>query len=133
MLINSRNLPRNEVIETEVCIVGAGPGGITLARELIGQDFRVCLLESGNTEFSEQTQSLCEGETIGDPFQALHESRRRQYGGLASAWNVQIAKNQIGLRHVPLDEIDFEKRDCLPYSGWAFLLTILGGRATPKS
>ena len=44
MLIDSRNLPTDEVIQTEVCIIGAGPAGITLAREFIEQDFRVCLL-----------------------------------------------------------------------------------------
>lgn len=120
MLIDSRNLPTDEVIETEVCIVGAGPAGITLAREFIEQDFRVCLLESGNFEFDQETQSLCEGETIGDNFPSLNEMRRRQYGGLANAWGIDIYNQQIGLRHTPLDEIDFEKRDWLPYSGWCF-------------
>ncbi len=121
MLIDSRNLPTDEVIETEVCIVGAGPAGITLAREFIGQDFRVCLLESGDLEFNEETQSLCQGEIIGDSFPELHEIRRRQFGGLSNSWCVEIDdRKQIGLRHVPLDEIDFEKRDWLPYSGWPF-------------
>ncbi|NMG06917.1 GMC family oxidoreductase [Brasilonema sp. UFV-L1] len=120
MLIDSRNLPKDEVIKTEVCIVGTGPAGMTLAREFLGQDFRVCLLESGDLEFNQQTQSLCEGETVGDNFAELHEIRRRQYGGLAHAWCIDINNKQIGLRHVPLDEIDFEKRDGLPYSGWPF-------------
>jgi choline dehydrogenase-like flavoprotein len=120
MLIDSRNLPTDEVIQTEVCIVGAGPAGITLAREFIGQDFRVCLLESGDLEFNQETQSLSEGETIADNFPELHEMRQRQYGGLANAWGIEIYNKQIGLRHMPLDEIDFEKRDWLPYSGWCF-------------
>lgn len=120
MLIDSRNLPTDKVIETEVCIVGAGPAGITLAREFIDQNFRVCLLESGNLEFDQETQSLCEGETVGDNFPSLNEMRRRQYGGLANAWGIDIYNQQIGLRHTPLDEIDFEKRDWLPYSGWCF-------------
>lgn len=120
MLIDSRNLPTDKVINTEVCIVGAGPGGITLARELIGQDFQVCLLESGDLEFNQQTQSLGEGETVGDPFPQLQDMRHRQFGGMANVWNVQINNKQIGLRHVPFDEIDFEKRDWVPYSGWPF-------------
>ncbi|MGI2909016.1 FAD-dependent monooxygenase [Tolypothrix sp. VBCCA 56010] len=74
-------LPADEVIQTEVCIVGAGPAGITLARELIGQDFRVCLLESGDLEFNQETQSLSEGETVGDPFPNLQDMRHRQFGG----------------------------------------------------
>ncbi|NEU71537.1 GMC family oxidoreductase [Hassallia byssoidea VB512170] len=120
MLIDSRNLPADEVIQTEVCIVGAGPAGITLARELIGQDFRVCLLESGDLEFNQETQSLSEGETVGDPFPNLQDMRHRQFGGHANVWNIKINNQQLGLRHMPLDEIDFEKRDCIPYSGWAF-------------
>lgn len=120
MLIDARNVTTNETVETEVCIVGAGPAGITLAREFIGQDFRVCLLESGDLKFHEKTQSLCKGETVGDKFQQLHEIRHRQFGGLANAWCIDIYNQQIGLRHAPLDEIDFEKRDWLPYSGWPF-------------
>ncbi|OUL26463.1 GMC oxidoreductase [Nostoc sp. RF31YmG] len=120
MLIDSRNILTDEVIKTEVCIVGAGPAGITLAQEFIGRDFRVCLLESGDIEFNQETQSLCEGETVGDDFPALHDIRRRQFGGLANAWCIDIYNQQIGLRYAPLDEIDFEKRDWLPYSGWPF-------------
>ncbi|MBD2603749.1 GMC family oxidoreductase [Scytonema hofmannii FACHB-248] len=120
MLIDSRNLPADEVIETEVCIVGAGPAGITLARELIGQDFRVCLLESGDLEFNQETQSLSEGETVGEPFSNLQDMRHRQFGGHANVWNIEINKPQLGLRHMALHAIDFEKRDCVPYSGWAF-------------
>ncbi len=120
MLIDSRNLPKDEVIQTEVCIVGAGPAGITLARELIGQDFRVCLVESGDLEFNKDTQSLSEGETVGDPFPNLQDMRHRQFGGHANVWNVEINHKQLGLRHMTLDEIDFEKRDCMPYSGWPF-------------
>ncbi len=33
MLIDARTLPSGETIETEVCIVGAAPRGITLAGE----------------------------------------------------------------------------------------------------
>ncbi|MDM9380183.1 GMC family oxidoreductase [Chlorogloeopsis sp. ULAP01] len=120
MLIDSRTLTNNEVIKTEVCIVGAGPAGITLAREFIGQDFRVCLVESGDLEFNRETQSLSEGETVGEPFPNLQDMRHRQFGGHANVWNVEINNKQFGLRHMPLDAIDFEKRNCVPYSGWPF-------------
>ena len=58
MLIDARTLPADETVETEVCIIGAGPAGVSLARELIGQNFRVCLLESGGLEPNEDVQSL---------------------------------------------------------------------------
>lgn len=121
MFIDARALPADEIIETEVCIVGSGPAAITLAKEFIGQHFKVCLLESGGLEFNEQTQSLYQGETIGVPFQPLDSCRRRQFGGTGNLWSNDIGKKQyVGFICLPLEEIDFEKRDWLPYSGWPF-------------
>ena len=47
MIIEARNIDPNASLDSDVCIVGGGTAGITLAREFIGQQFRVCLLESG--------------------------------------------------------------------------------------
>jgi len=47
MTVDARSLPENATIETDVCIIGAGVAGLTLAREFIGSGFRVCLLECG--------------------------------------------------------------------------------------
>jgi choline dehydrogenase-like flavoprotein len=120
MIIDARMVPANETVETEVCIIGAGPAGITLAREFIGRDFRVCLLESGGDKPDKDTQSLCAGEMDGALFQDLKESRYRQFGGTANKWHIQITPNQIGGRCGPFEAIDFEKRDEVPYSGWPF-------------
>ena len=120
MFIDSRKLPYGEVIHTEVCIVGAGPAGIALAHEFIGQSFRVCLLESGDLIYNAEAATLGEGETDGDPFPPLVPMRPRQFGGQATQWYIEYTKNRFGLRHVPLDRIDFEKRDWVPYSGWPF-------------
>jgi choline dehydrogenase-like flavoprotein len=111
MLIDARSLPDGQVIETDVCIVGAGAAGITLAREFVGQGFRVSIMESGGLEFDEASQSLCEGENVGLPYFPLEMVRSRQFGGTTSVWS-GVSK--------PLDKIDFEKRDWLPYSGWPF-------------
>jgi choline dehydrogenase-like flavoprotein len=123
MLIDARTLPSGETIETEVCIVGAGPAGVSLARELAGQDFRVCLLETGGLEPNDDIQALAagEGETIGDRYypEAIY-MRHREFGGTAHRWQIDIGNKVRGVRHVPLDAIDFEKRDGVPYSGWPF-------------
>jgi len=104
-------VPENTIIGTEVCIVGAGAAGITLAREFAGHSFRVCLLESGGLEFDKETQSLSEGETVGLPYFPLHTARLRYFGGTTNHWGGWCR---------PLDEIDFEKRDWVPHSGWPF-------------
>jgi flavin-dependent dehydrogenase len=58
VLVDSRTLSANEDVATEVCIVGSGPAGLTLGRELAGQEFRACILESGGLEYDEAVQSL---------------------------------------------------------------------------
>ena len=50
MLSDAGELASDQLIEADVCVVGAGPAGITVARELIGSDVRVCLLESGGRD-----------------------------------------------------------------------------------
>lgn len=120
MIIDARSLPENETIETDVCIVGAGTAGMTLAREFIGQEFRVCLLESGALKPDQATQALYRGENIGHPYFTLDSARARYFGGSTNRWHIAIGDDCVGARMRPLDEIDFEERDWVPYSGWPF-------------
>jgi choline dehydrogenase-like flavoprotein len=110
MLVDARTVPENTAIYTDVCIVGAGAAGITLAREFAGQGFRVALLESGGFEFDEKTQDLYRGETVGS-YIPLNVMRLRYFGGSTGHWGNYCR---------PLDEIDFEARDWVPHSGWPF-------------
>lgn len=119
MFFDSRKLPQGSELETDVCIVGAGPAGITLAKEFIDKDFRVCLLEGGDVNyFDEEIEALGDGETVGDPFAPLRNMRRRQFGGTANWWSIILNQGRIGVRYADLDDLDFEKRDWVPYSGW---------------
>lgn len=111
MILDARSVPSGTTIDTEVCIVGAGAAGITLARAFIGAPFRVVLLESGGMNFDLPTQELYDGESIGAPFVPLNASRLRYFGGTTNHW---------GGYCLPLDEIDFEKREAFPYHGWPF-------------
>jgi len=120
MIIDARSVPEEEVIETDVCIVGVGIAGITLAREFIGRPFRVCLLESGGFEPDKVTQSLYWGENVGHPYYPLDTHGTRCFGGTAHRWHAALGNYHLGVRLRPLDEIDFEKRDWVPYSGWPF-------------
>ena len=119
-IVDARSVPEDETIDTDVCVVGAGVAGITLAREFIGRGFQVCLLESGDLKFDQQTQSLCLGDSTGHPYFPLHEARARYFGGSANFWEIDIGNNRIGARLRPLDPIDFEERDGIPHSGWPF-------------
>jgi choline dehydrogenase-like flavoprotein len=120
MFIDARTLPQDTVIDSEICIIGAGPAGTTLAHEFRAQNFRVCLLESGGTEPDEATQSLSKGQIVEEIKQQLDRSRYRQFGGTANRWRDRTGENHYSVRLLPLDKIDFEQRDWLPYSGWSF-------------
>jgi len=109
MLVDARTLLEETLVESEVCIIGAGAAGITIAREFAGQPYRVCLLESGGLDFDEVTQSLYTGENVGVPYFPLNHSRAHYLGGSTNLWGGCCR---------PLDEHDFEHRSWMPYSGW---------------
>jgi choline dehydrogenase-like flavoprotein len=93
----------------DVCIVGAGPAGITLARELAGSGLRICLLESGRRKPTRRGDRLREVRSEG-----LHikdYSRERVLGGASTTWSGLSA---------PLDPIDLAPRPWVPRSGWPF-------------
>jgi len=110
MLDHANNVPRGSKLRTDVCIVGAGAAGITLARELAGTSHSVTVLESGGFDFSEATQDLYEGSSSGLPYR-LTGSRLRFFGGSTNHWAGQCR---------PFDEADFEARAWVPNSGWPF-------------
>ena len=111
MIIDARSLPAGSVLQTAVCIIGAGAAGITLAREFSNARFPVVLLESGGMDYEPETQELYQGHSIGSPFQDLTASRLRFFGGTTNHW---------GGWCLPYEAIDFEARDDLPYHGWPF-------------
>jgi choline dehydrogenase-like flavoprotein len=124
MLIDSTTKVPDNFLQFDVCIVGSGPAGITLAREVSHSGLRVCLLESGGHKPAEHTQNLNAGAVDsghGYRAQILRDGRRRQFGGTANLWNHEVrGESARHIRYVPLDEIDFERRDWVPESGWPF-------------
>jgi choline dehydrogenase-like flavoprotein len=96
-------------IESDVCIVGGGPAGITLALELakLGRD--VALIEGGGTTPSIEGQALYEGDIVGQKYYPLNVARLRALGGTTGHWG-----GYCGV----FSEMDFEKRHWIPYSGW---------------
>jgi choline dehydrogenase-like flavoprotein len=125
MIVDARSVPTGSQLDTDVCIVGAGTAGVTLARELIGSPLRVSLLESGGREPDPETQSLASGENVGFPYFPLETARERVFGGSSNRWNIPIPNDDLGVRIRPLDPIDFEKREWVPFSGWPFSKTDL--------
>lgn len=109
-------------LDTDVCIIGAGPAGITIAHELSGRRFSVCLLESGGLELDPQSIEDSGGEIAGVPYFPLHKARARGFGGSSFLW-----PKEDGLRSRQLDPIDFESRPGVRDSGWPFSFDVLSG------
>ena len=120
MIIDARSIPEDTTIDTDLCIVGGGVAGLTVAHELRHTSYQICLLESGGMEPDAATQSLYEGDNIGVPYAPLDETRARYCGGSSHDWHIELGNARIGARMRPLDPIDFEERDWVPYSGWPF-------------
>jgi choline dehydrogenase-like flavoprotein len=110
LFVDGRTVAEDLVIETDVCIVGAGAAGITLAKEFSGRSFRVWLLESGGFDFDRHTQDLYQGENLGFSI-PLDLQRLRYFGGATNHWGNYCR---------PLDDIDFDRRTWVAHSGWPF-------------
>jgi len=109
MLHDFKSAAADSVISCDICIIGSGPAGTTVARALLGTGLTVCLLESGGIDFEGRSQSLSTGENRGLPYYDLHDTRLRLFGGTAHIWGGRCAE---------LNPIDFERRSWLPHSGW---------------
>jgi choline dehydrogenase-like flavoprotein len=105
-----------EEILTDVCIVGAGPAGITIASELDNRGVRVCFLEAGGRDFEQRFQRQSRGESDGYPIHRLHRSRIRAFGGTLRHPHFQGGRWAAR----PLDPIDFTAREGRPEFGWPF-------------
>ena len=109
MHIDARTLPNGSVLEADLCIVGAGAAGISMALEWIGSPRTVLLLEGGGLEYEPAMQDLYRGEIVGLPYYPLQAARLHYFGGTTGHWAGFCS---------PLDPIDFDKRDWVPHSGW---------------
>lgn len=104
-------------IETETCIVGAGPAGLAVASALASTGADLVLLESGNGAPGPNLFALNDGDVVGGPYGALNQSRSRQIGGTSGMWNTPVV-GDVGAKYVPLDAIDFQQRE--GHEGWPF-------------
>lgn len=108
-LRDARELSDGAVIDADVCIVGGGPAGISLALSLLDTSQSIVLLESGGSEDDPESQQLNVGVNAGLPYYELHETRHRGLGGASERWAGWCR---------PLDRADIGARDWTGSSGW---------------
>lgn len=110
MIVDVRRLPVSGPIDVDICIVGGGVAGITLAREFGRAGLQACVIEGGGHTASWASQSLYCGENTGLPYD-LVGTRSRFLGGSSNCWGGWCR---------PMAAIDFEHRPWVADSGWPF-------------
>ena len=109
MILDGRKLKSGANIDCDICIVGSGPAGITLALELANSKKRVCILEAGDYKASKaDLNEFFSGDNVGLPYK-LTDCRSRQFGGTSVQWAGYLAM---------MDSRDFKKNRGIPLSGW---------------
>ena len=110
MIVSANDITPNEILESDVVVVGSGAAGIPMALHLAEAGLDVILLEAGAESLDPRDQALYSG-TVKD--ESLHapadKYRQRRLGGSTVTW---------GGRCVPLDPVDFVERSFVPNSGW---------------
>ena len=109
MHYDARALEDKSLIEGDVCIVGAGAAGISMALDWLNTPHKVILLEGGGFELETAMQDLFYGKSTGLRYYSLSSTRLHYFGGTTRLWG--------GFCSV-LDPIDFKKREWVPNSGW---------------
>jgi choline dehydrogenase-like flavoprotein len=108
---DARALSNGCQLDADICIIGAGAAGITLARALSAQPMRTIVLESGGLTYQSDIQSLYAGVNAGQRYEPLDLCRVRTFGGSTD-------RRGWGGWCKPLAAMDFERRPWVPLSGW---------------
>ncbi|CAN0400103.1 unnamed protein product [Pylaiella littoralis] len=108
MYINFENInERSDAVD--VCIIGGGAAGISMAITLSKQGHRVLLCEGGDADYSERSQDSYRGETVGDTYVPLYGARLRHLGGSTNHWGGVCR---------PLDRYDFTAKTATSETAW---------------
>ena len=108
MLIDTRTIPDESQIEADICIIGAGAAGISMALEFADTSTKICLVESGGLKPDRVTQNLYVGNSVGWDYD-LEQTRTRFFGGSTNCWGGWCRA---------FHEDDFKNRSWVPNSGW---------------
>jgi choline dehydrogenase-like flavoprotein len=113
MIRDLNEFDQGACVAADVCIIGAGAAGIAAAKEFLGTQFKVVVLESGGLDNEAVMQTLNEGEAVGLPHFGIRKGRVRAFGGTTIVWGGQTLR---------LDDFDFQMRGWVSNSGWPIRL-----------
>ena len=108
MLVDANRIETTDRLAGDVCIIGGGIAGITIAMKLAGRGIRVHLVEGGGRRYSRRSQSLYDGVAWDDRY-SLCGTRARLLGGTSNFWSGWTR---------PFGPMDFGGRPWLGEIGW---------------
>lgn len=100
---------RSQSLQCDVCIVGGGAAGITLALELERQGVSAVLLEGGGLNYPTSKELDLYDASVAEKSYPVSASRLRYFGGSTNHWGGWSRK---------LDPFDFESKPYFEHSGW---------------
>ncbi|OWU72330.1 hypothetical protein ATO3_16895 [Marinibacterium profundimaris] len=125
------DLDAGEDLSADVLVIGGGPAGLTVARELGGSGREVLLLESGGLDEDPSAEDLNTTRAEPGNWSPAQEARRRDYhGDQTRLWSHETQGYGVRCRlmggstqswagkSAAFDDIDYEARDWVPNSGW---------------
>jgi choline dehydrogenase-like flavoprotein len=112
MIADFRRADTPTEFDADVCIVGSGAAGLTVAAHLAGP-LRVLIVEAGDRAPTRGADDWLAGEAADFAFTGFQAGRMRAFGGATRRWAGQLIR---------MEPIDFEQRDWVPRSGWPITL-----------
>ena len=107
MLINSNKIKDGTEIDIDLCIIGSGAAGLSIASEFLDSNITIAIIESGDRTYSESAQAFnevkCSELGVGP------RARIRQFGGSTTAW---------AGKWIPLSPFDLTAKPWIRNSGW---------------
>ena len=100
----------HEDLKTYFCIVGSGPAGTVLAKNLAKKGFKTILVEAGNSKGKNIKQPCFDKVNIDKDFQ-INLNASYQVGGASNLWSGKMHE---------LDKIDFVKRPYIENFTWPY-------------
>lgn len=118
MLVDGRSVEPDGRLSADVCVIGAGPAGLTAARELAAAGIRVVVVDAGGQNEEGRGEVLQSTVDITGLAYFLRSSRRCAVEGSAPMWFVEAPHGGRTLRLRELDRTDFAARPWLGLGGW---------------
>lgn len=110
MIEDAGQLAEGASLDCDVCVVGAGAAGITLARQLAGRGLAIAVLEAGGEQNDDVAREAFHGGSSTGPLEVDPIScRMRHFGGSTNHW--------VGYTR-PIEAQVFDGRPWMPGSGW---------------